>query len=410
MYQPLTGVRVLEVAQFTFVPAAGAVLADWGADVIKVEPAETGDGQRGLVRLLGLDVASRGTSFFPIMEGPNRGKRSIGLALDKPEGTDILHELVRGSDVFLTNYLPGVRQRLGIDVEDIRKINPDIIYVRGSGFGSKGDERDKGGYDATAFWARGGSGAGVTPPGSDRLMPMPAGAYGDSIGGMTIAGGIAAALYRRATTGETSVVDVSLLGVGAWATQFSVNLSLLTGGPLPSPPQSRHGSPTNPLIGTYATADGRWLMLSMLQPGRYWPEFCQVVGRPELAQDERFNTTEKIMANAPEAAEIVAEILRSRTYAEWVMAFEGMKGQWAAVQNSHEVGQDPSLRANGLIARLVDAEGIERELVVNPVQFDETPVTLTRAPQFAEHTDDILRELGRSDEELIDLKIAGAVT
>jgi crotonobetainyl-CoA:carnitine CoA-transferase CaiB-like acyl-CoA transferase len=410
MYQPLTGVRVLEVAQFTFVPAAGAVLADWGADVIKVEPAETGDGQRGLVRLLGLDVASRGTSFFPIMEGPNRGKRSIGLALDKPEGTDILHELVRGSDVFLTNYLPGVRQRLGIDVEDIRKINPDIIYVRGSGFGSKGDERDKGGYDATAFWARGGSGAGVTPPGSDRLLPMPAGAYGDSIGGMTIAGGIAAALYRRATTGETSVVDVSLLGVGAWATQFSVNLSLLTGGPLPSPPQSRHGSPTNPLIGTYATADGRWLMLSMLQPGRYWPEFCQVVGRPELAQDERFNTTEKIMANAPEAAEIVAEILRSRTYAEWVMAFEGMKGQWAAVQNSHEVGQDPSLRANGLIARLVDAEGIERELVVNPVQFDETPVTLTRAPQFAEHTDDILRELGRSDEELIDLKIAGAVT
>jgi crotonobetainyl-CoA:carnitine CoA-transferase CaiB-like acyl-CoA transferase len=410
MYQPLTGVRVLEVAQFTFVPAAGAVLADWGADVIKVEPAETGDGQRGLVRLLGLDVASRGTSFFPIMEGPNRGKRSIGLALDKPEGTDILHELVRGSDVFLTNYLPGVRQRLGIDVEDIRKINPDIIYVRGSGFGSKGDERDKGGYDATAFWARGGSGAGVTPPGSDRLMPMPAGAYGDSIGGMTIAGGIAAALYRRATTGETSVVDVSLLGVGAWATQFSVNLSLLTGGPLPSPPQSRHGSPTNPLIGTYATADGRWLMLSMLQPGRYWPEFCQVVGRPELAEDERFNTTEKIMANAPEAAEIVAEILRSRTYTEWVMAFEGMKGQWAAVQNSHEVGQDPSLRANGLIARLVDAEGIERELVVNPVQFDETPVTLTRAPQFAEHTDDILRELGRSDEELIDLKIAGAVT
>jgi len=410
MYQPLTGVRVLEVAQFTFVPAAGAVLADWGADVIKVEPAETGDAQRGLVRLLGLDVASRGTSFFPIIEGPNRGKRSIGLALDKPEGAEILHELVRGSDVFLTNCLPGVRQRLGIDVEDIRKINPDIIYVRGSGFGNKGDERDKGGYDATAFWARGGSGAGVTPPGSDRLMPMPAGAYGDSIGGMTIAGGIAAALYRRATTGETSVVDVSLLGVGAWTTQFSVNLSLLTGGPLPVPPQSRHGSPTNPLIGTYATADGRWLMLSMLQPGRYWPEFCQVVGRPELAEDERFNTTEKIMANAPEAAEIVAEILRSRTYAEWVMAFEGMKGQWGAVQNSHEVGQDPSLRANGLIARLVDAEGIERELVVNPVQFDETPATLTRAPQFAEHTDDILRELGRSDEELIDLKIAGAVT
>src|SRR6185369_4261312 len=132
------------------------------------------------------------------------------------------------------------------------------------------------------------------------------------------------------------------------------------------------------------------------QPGRYWPEFCQVIGRPELAQDERFNTTEKIMANAPAAAEIVAEILQSRTYAEWLVAFEGMKGQWAAVQNSYEVSKDPSLRANGLIARLVDADGVERELVASPVQFDETPVTLARAPQFAEHTDDILRELGRS--------------
>src|SRR5262249_1306202 len=153
-----------EVAQFTFVPAAGAVLSDWGADVIKVEPAEAGDAQRGLVRVFGLDVISPGTSFFPIIEGPNRSKRSIGLALDTPEGPEILHDLVPRSDVFLTNYLPNVRQRLGIDVEDVRKINPDIIYARGSGFGNKGDERDKGGYDATAFWARGGSGAGATPP------------------------------------------------------------------------------------------------------------------------------------------------------------------------------------------------------------------------------------------------------
>ena len=410
MHKPMEGVRVLEVAQFTFVPAAGAVLADWGADIIKVEHAVTGDAQRGLVRLLGLDVASKGASFFPIMEGPNRGKRSIGLALDKPEGRPVLEQLIRNADVFLTNYLPHARTKLGIDLEDVRKINPDIIYVRGSGFGNVGEERNKGGYDSTAFWARGGSGAGVTPPGAEQLLGMPAGAYGDSIGGMTIAGGIAAALYARKNTGETSVVDVSLLSVGAWATQFSVNLSLMTKSVLPLPPQPKHGSATNPLIGTYATSDNRWLMFAMLQPGVYWPEFCQVVGRPELATDERFNDTPKIMANALQAAEIVAEIMKSRTYAEWVETFKGMKGQWAAVQDSFDVSNDPSLRANGFIAGLIDSDGAERELVTNPVQFDETPTTLTRAPQFAEHTDEILRELGLSDEELIDLKIAGAVT
>lgn len=410
MTGPMEGVRVLEVAQFTFVPAAGAVLADWGADVIKVEHAETGDAQRGLVRLLGLDVLSKGASFFPIMEGPNRGKRSIGLALEKPEAMEVLHELIRNSDVFLTNFLPRARKKLGIELEDVRKINPDIIFVRGSGFGQRGEEINKGGYDSTAFWARGGSGDGVTPEGADQLLGMPAGAYGDSMGGMTIAGGIAAALYKRASTGETSVVDVSLLGVGAWATQFSVNLALMAGQALPKRTPPKHGSATNPLIGTYRTSDDRWLMFSMLQPGKYWPEFCTVVGRPELITDERFDTVDKIMANALEAAEIVAEIMASRPYDEWVKLFEGMDGQWAAVQNAWEVGNDESLVVNGQIADVIDADGTPRKLVVNPVQFDETNVSLTRAPQFAEHTDDILAELGVTEERLIELKIAGAVT
>jgi crotonobetainyl-CoA:carnitine CoA-transferase CaiB-like acyl-CoA transferase len=410
MHRPMEGVRVLEVAQFTFVPAAGAVLADWGADVIKVEHAERGDAQRGLVRLLGLDVASKGSSFFPIMEGPNRGKRSVGLALEKPAARKVLEQLVRQSDVFLTNFLPGPRSRLRIDVEDIRAINPDIIYVRGSGFGSRGPEADKGGYDSTAFWARGGSAHAVTPPDSETMVRMPTGAYGDSMGGMTIAGGIAAALYSRKMTGEPSVVDVSLLGVGAWATQFSVNLALMAGGPLPLAEQPKHGSATNPLVGAYRTADGRWLELTMLQPGPYWPEFCTVVGREDLITDERFDSVENIMANAGEAADIVADILEQRTYDEWVERFEGMRGQWAAVQNSWEVGQDPSLRANGYIAAITDADGQPRELVTNPVQFDETPATLHRAPQFAEHTDEVLRELGWSEEDLLALKIDGAAS
>jgi crotonobetainyl-CoA:carnitine CoA-transferase CaiB-like acyl-CoA transferase len=410
MHLPMKGVRVLEIAQFTFVPSAGAVLADWGADVVKIEHAVTGDAQRGLTRVLGYDIASAGSSFSPLMDGPNRSKRSIGLALDKPEARAVLEALVVNSDVFLTNFLPKTRVRLGIDVEDIRKINPDIIYVRGSGFGSKGDERDKGGYDSTAFWARSGSGAGVTPPGADRFPQMPSGAYGDSIGGMTIAGAISAALYARATTGETSVVDVSLLSVGAWAMQLAINLALLNGGPVNSAPPPKHGSRTNPLSGAYRTSDGRWIMLAMLQAGRYWPEFCTAAGRPELGADPRFDSAETIMANAAEAAEIVAAIVASRTFQEWQEILERVEGQWAAVQNAWEAGRDAGLRANGYIAPVTDAEGVPRELVASPVQFDEHPASLTRAPQFAEHTDEILRELGLSDEQLLQLKVAGAAT
>ncbi|WP_411147692.1 CaiB/BaiF CoA transferase family protein [Streptomyces sp. A30] len=410
MHRPMEGVRVLEVAQFTFVPAAGAVLADWGAQVIKIEHAERGDGQRGLTRVLGLPVASEDSSFFPIMEGPNRGKRSVGLSLEKPSTRRVFEELVRSSDVFLTNFLPEARAKLKIDLDDVRAVNPDIIYVRGSGFGVRGTESNKGGYDSTAFWSRGGSAAGVTPPGADRMTRMPAGAYGDSLGGMTIAGGIAAALYARRVTGEPSVVDVSLLGVGAWATQYSVNQALMVGGPVPPRQYPKHGSATNPLVGAYRTSDGRWLEFSMLQPGRYWPEFCRLAGREDLAADERFDTVDKIMANAGEAAQIVAEIIGGRSFAEWTEVLSRGEGQWAAVQNAWEVGQDESLRANGLIAPIEDADGQRRELVANPVQFDETPVSLTRAPQFAEHTDEILRELGLSDEELLQLKIEGAVT
>jgi crotonobetainyl-CoA:carnitine CoA-transferase CaiB-like acyl-CoA transferase len=408
--RPMDGVRILEVAQFTFVPAAGAVMADWGADVIKVEHAERGDAQRGLVRLLGLDVTNRGSSFSPIMEGPNRGKRSVGLALDNPACRPVFESLVRSSDVFVTNFLPDARRRLQIELEDVRAINPDVIYVRGSGFGQRGPEAGKGGYDSTAFWARGGSAAGVTPPTAERMSRMPTGAYGDSMGGMTIAGGIAAALYSRSITGEPSVVDVSLLGVGAWATQFSVNLALMAQQPLATPEPPRHGSATNPLIGAYQTSDGRWLEFAMLQPGRYWAEFCALVEREDLVADERFDTVEKLMANAGEAAEIVAGLVAARPYAEWFQILSRGEGQWAAVQNSWEVGQDPSLRCNGLIAQIVDADGIPRELIANPVQFDETPAKLTRAPQFAEHTDEVLLALGISEDELLELKIDGAVT
>lgn len=407
----MEGVRIVELAQFTFVPASGAVLADWGADVIKIENYETGDSQRGLVSIMGLDQGAASQTFFPIMEGPNRGKRSIGLNLETPGGRRVLEELVKSADVFVTNLREPTRKKLRVDVEDIRAMNPQVIYMRGTGMGPKGDEGANGGYDQTAFWARTGSADAVTPPGYDRLLPMPTGAYGDNIGGITIAGGIAAALYRRAVTGEPSVIDVSLLSVGLWTSSFGVNASLLAGGPIPKPAPYKHGSPRNPLSGgAYKSADGRWIQLGMLQPSRYWPEICERMGRPELISDPRFDTAENLMANAPIAAEYVAEMIGSVTLEEWKARMKGARGQWALVQNFYEAGLDEQARANGYIGTVTDADGIERELVLAPVQFDETAPTINRCPLFAEHTDEILRELGVDDERLIELKIEGAVT
>jgi crotonobetainyl-CoA:carnitine CoA-transferase CaiB-like acyl-CoA transferase len=411
MSRPMEGVRIVELAQFTFVPASGAVLADWGADVIKIEHARTGDAQRGLVSILGLDQGVASQTFFPIMEGPNRGKRSIGLDLETEGGRRVFEELIRGADVFVTNFREPTRKKLGVDVDDVRAINPRVIYMRGTGMGAQGDEGADGGYDQTAFWARSGHADAITPTELDALLPMPTGAYGDNIGGMTIAGGIAAALFKRASTGEPSVIDVSLLGVGLWTSSFGINASLLAGGPLPRYQPMKHGSPRNPLSGgAYKTSDGRWIQLGMLQPGRYWPEVCERWGRPELITDERFDTAEKLMANSQVAAAYVAEMIGALTLEDFRTRMKGAQGQWALVQNYYEAGLDAQARANGYIATVTDTDGIQRELVLAPVQFDETPPAIGRAPQHAEHTDEILRELGIDDEELIALKIEGAVT
>jgi crotonobetainyl-CoA:carnitine CoA-transferase CaiB-like acyl-CoA transferase len=409
MRKPLNGVRVLEVAQFTFVPSAGAVLADWGADVVKVEHPVTGDAQRGLVKVLGAAATVPGSSFAPIMEAPNRGKRSVGLALDNAEARPLLDELIRRSDVFLTNYLPSSRTKLSIDVDDVRRVNPDIIYVVGNGFGSDGPDRDAGAYDATAFWARGGSADGLTSPDAAHTAFMPAGAYGDNIGGITIAGGVAAALYGRQATGEPSVLDVSLLAVGAWATQFSVNMAMLMEGPLPKI-ERRTQVPGNPLTGAYRTSDGRFVQLSMLQPTRYWPEFCRLMGLHDLAEDPRFISIEAMAEHSDIAQQIVEDAIGNLTFAECQTLLRKGRGQWAPVQDAWEIANDEALTANGRIAEIVDAEGHPQKLVANPVRFDDDRANLARAPQFAEHTDGVLRELGIDDDRLIELKIAGAIT
>src|SRR3954467_6560458 len=282
MKDVLAGIRIVEVAAWTFVPIAGAVLSEWGADVIKVETPSGGDPQRGLISS-GLVPGGDGVNFM--FELPNRGKRSVALDLSTDDGRELLYKLVETADVFLTNYLPDVRQRLGIDVDDIRKRNPNIIYVRGHGQGARGEDAGRGGFDGASYWARGGLATAFRQAGTEWPADQRP-AFGDVLGGLTIAGGIAAALLRRERTGTPSVVDVSLLGLGLWSLGPDVtSAKLYENVELPS--FDRDSLP-NPLVGTYPTKDGRFIILVLLQADRYWPDLCAHLERPDLLDDPRF--------------------------------------------------------------------------------------------------------------------------
>ncbi len=400
----LRGVRVLEVAEHTFVPAASALLSDWGAEVIKIEHVERGDAMRGL--------ASTGLALVPgdvhaLLEHSNRGKLSLGLDLASPEGLEILYKLAATADVFLTNKLPSVRQKLKIGVEEIRAHNPDIIYVRGTGQGERGPDADKGSYDSLAFWARSGIAVGAQRPEYELTPVPPAPGFGDSIGAMTIAGGIMGALFHRERTGEATIVDVSLLGVGLWAMGQAVALSLVLDVPWKPPPDDRPSS--NPLSRNYKTGDGRVLAFTCLQPGKYWPLLCETVGRPELATDPRFVDHGSLMANSTDAIDILTGIFASATLDQWRERLATFAGQWAVVQDTLEAAADPQTAANGYVQECQTASGTPFRLVAAPVQFDEEPAAPTRAPEFNEHGDTILAEIGLDPDAIIDLKIRGVV-
>jgi len=405
MLDVMKGIRILEVAEHTFVPAASAVLAEWGADVIKVEHAERGDAMRGLAQT-GVMAA---TKVHVLMEHSNRGKRSIGVDIAKPQGLELVYRLAKTADVFLTNKTPSVLRKLKIDVADIRKQNPKIIYTRGTAFGTRGPDGDKGGYDFTGFWCRAGSAASCTPQGLPSLISQPGPGYGDSIGAMTIAGGIAGALLKRERTGEPSIVDVSLLSTGVWALGQGMGLSLQSGVALASPPVGGHHAVTNPLVGSYRTKDGRFVAFVMLQAFAYWSDFCDHIGRSELARDPRFDSVQNLAKNALAAVEILREVIGSKTLAEWTQCFQTLRGQWAPVQNVLEVAADPQVRAMGYVAATETADGIPFELGSSPVQFDEKPTPTARSPLFNEHGDEILQELGMDWDQILELRAAGAI-
>ena len=402
---PLGGVRVIEVASWMFIPSCGSVLVDWGADVIKVEHPVTGDPQRGLVTA-GLLPGGAGAVNF-MMEQPNRGKRSVALDLAHPDGREALLTLVETADVFLTNYMPPVRRKLGIEIDDLRARNPRLIVARGSGAGPKGPEAEKGGYDGASFWARGGVGAtmpereGGWPPG----QPTPA--FGDVMAGLATAGAIAAALVKRERTGQPSVVDVSLLATAMWQVSPMVIAAKLFG--FSKIPQGDRTKSPNPGVGTYRTADDRFISLILLQSDKHWADLVARLGVPDMATDPRFADATARRENAEACIARLDEAFGSRPLAHWKEALDTFDGVWSPFQTLDELYDDVQVQANGYLPTMTAGNGQDVALVASPAQFDEEPVRVQRAPEHGEHTEQVLLDAGYGWDQLAAMKESRAI-
>jgi crotonobetainyl-CoA:carnitine CoA-transferase CaiB-like acyl-CoA transferase len=403
MRRPLEGIKIVEVATWAFVPAAGGMLCDMGATVIKVEPP-AGDPLRGL-RIADTGMSQHG--FVLSWENYNRGKRSITLDLRRAQGVEILYKLLEDADVFLTNLLPPARRRMKIDIADIRARFPNIIYSIGSGLGQKGPEADKGGFDSITFWARGGIASQITPDDAPYPIVQPSAAFGDCTSAAMLAGGVAAAIAQRAMTGQASVVDVSLLASSMWLMQRSVTQATIDG--VKRLPKPKRHQVSNPLVNIYRTSDERHVSLCMLQSQRYWPGFCEAMGRPDLIKDPRFESDALRTKNIVACIGELDEIFRARSLAQWREILAAQEGQWDVVQHVGELKDDGQVKANGFMQPVDYGNGRTLMMVSVPMQFDGAPLPARPAPEMGADSEALLQEHGYDWERIGKLKDAGIV-
>ena len=382
---PLQGLRVLEIANWLAVPAAAAMLADMGADVVKIEPPQ-GDAWRGFR----LDAVYPGS--FPMNYAfalDNRGKRSVVLDFGVSEARDVVMKLVDSADVLLTNLVPERRQRYGLTYQQVSARNPRIIYLGFSGYGSEGPDRDRLGFDYAAFWARSGIMGLIGEPDAPPSPQRPG--MGDHSTAPLLVSGVLAALLARERTGRGQEVSGSLLNTGLWVLGTDVQATLVS---RQSPQRVSRTQASNPLWNTYQCRDA-WLMLVMPQPDPYWPAMCAAIDRPELAGDPRFATFDARRANARDLVTLFEAAFLSETRAEWGHRLDRHGLIWAPVQQLADVVEDPQVQANGFFTTVDHPTHGPYQTIGLPLKFSESDVQVRGpAPEIGQHTEEVLLEAG----------------
>ena len=398
----LEGIRVVEYATYMAAPGAGSILSDWGADVIKVEPPG-GDPIRKFFRTIGTDIQDN-----PVFDFDNRGKKSIAIDTRTDEGTALLRELAKGADVFLTNVRPGGLSRSGLGYEQLRQVNPKLVYCSLTGYGLDGPDADKPGFDVASFWARSGVAHATIPKGGE---PFPCRtAFGDHTTSIAAAAGICAALVEAGRTGNGRLVEASLLRTALFTIGSDFAIQLFFG--RLSSTKARHEQ-TIPIINFFMTSDQHWLCIVARQGESDWAPICRVIGREDLIDDERFNSAKARRKNASECVDILDEGFAGLTRDEAAKRLDAHSIAWSPVQTLAEAAEDEQVRAAGAIVDVPSSAGDGSTFAspASPVRFpgaNDGPKG--PAPKLGEHTRDVLATLGRGERDIAQLLEAGVVS
>lgn len=401
---PLEGLKVVDLSTWIMAPVCAATLGDWGAEVIKIEPLETGDNFRWFLNVIQNDESEMPVTLFQMN---NRNKRGIAVDIKQPEGREIMDKLIADADVFVSNIPMRSLASMGMDYPRFSGINPRLIYAHASAFGAKGAEADKPGFDATAYWARSGM---MTSLGFEDEGPVspPTGGVGDQVSGLVLFGGVLLALYNRERTGRGQEVDLSLLGVGTWVMSCALQFVLSTGAPHPRFPRDRVGSP---LSNHYKTKDDRWLYIVSLPSAPYWSPLCKALGLEDLIEDPRFCTLEARMENKLELISILDRAFASKTSDEWAPLLDEHGIVWTHIPDGfEEVTKDPQVLANEYIAEAEHPSLGTAKIVNTPIHLNkQAPKVRTFAPELGQHTEEVLLELGYTWEDITQLQEKGII-
>lgn len=399
----LEGIRVVEMGLWVAGPAAGGILADWGAEVIKIEQPQ-GDPMRKLFGALSGSKEER----CPPFDLYNRGKKSLALDVNRPEGGDLAQRLVATADVFITNMRPQFLQRVGLDPGTLLARHPKLIYASLTAYGLEGPDRDAPGYDMAAFSGRSGMAhRAMAPDGAPPILP---GGLGDNVTAMALVGGIAGALFHRERTGQGQLVSTSLLRTGIYSIGMDVATRVGLGRIAPTLPRTR---PQNPLMNLYRAGDGLWFWLVGAESERHWPIIAKSLGAPELITDARFATPRDRRRNNEALVAAFDELLDRRSRAEWAEIFRRDDVWWAPINSVDDLLTDPQVLASGAFVHVPvtgDAVPDEANGVATPVDFGRTPSGPAGAPPaIGADADALLEGLGVSSDEVARLRDAGVI-